>query len=190
MKQVNKNKLCSTITSGFSGGDGLYNKRIEFIKKLSKQKNFLGKIDIYGYNWSKKELGDMYKGVFGGFNTGTADKIENLIPNTTKWDGLEKYSYSIAIENESLKNYFSEKFTDCILARTIPIYYGCPNISDFFSNKCYYWLDINKEDCFEKLEEILNKPITKEQIEQLEIERDKILNKFNVWNVVHDIVNI
>ena len=51
MKQVNKNKLCSTITSGFSGGDGLYNKRIEFIKKLSKQKNFLGKIDIYGYNW-------------------------------------------------------------------------------------------------------------------------------------------
>ena len=87
----------------------------------------------------------MYKGVFGGFNTGTADKIENLIPNTTKWDGLENYSYSIAIENESLKNYFSEKFTDCILARTIPIYYGCPNISDFFQiNVIIGWISIKK----------------------------------------------
>ena len=55
-----KNKLCSTITSRFNPSGGLYVERIEFIKKLSKQKQFLGKIDIFGYNWTKDELGDMF----------------------------------------------------------------------------------------------------------------------------------
>ena len=47
----NKNKLCSTITSGLDLGVGIYKNRVNFIKKLSKQNNFLDKIDIYGYNW-------------------------------------------------------------------------------------------------------------------------------------------
>ena len=113
---LQKTKLCSTITSKFNPGGGLYAARIEFIKKLSKQKQFLDKVDIFGYNWDKIELGEMFKGTFGGFNLGGANKIDNLLPNTTKWDGLEKYKYSISIENSCKENYFSEKFTDCILS--------------------------------------------------------------------------
>ena len=41
-----KNKLCSTITSRFNPGGGLYATRIDFIKKLSQQKQFVNKIDI------------------------------------------------------------------------------------------------------------------------------------------------
>lgn len=187
-KPILKNKVCSTITSRFNPGGGIYGERIEFIKKLSQQKQFLNKIDIFGYNWTEKELGKMYKGTFGGFNVGTSDKIDKLLPNTTKWDGLEKYSYSIAIENSCLENYFSEKFTDCILSWTIPIYYGCPNIDKYFSKDCYYWLDINSPNCFEELDKILNTPITEKQIKAIEKARDVILNKHNIWNVVNDVV--
>jgi len=184
-----KNKLCSTITSRLDQGNGLYATRIEFIKKLSKQKQFLNKIDIYGYNWTESELGEMFKGTFGGFNIATSHIIDKLLPNTTKWDGLENYSYSIAIENCCLKNYFSEKFTDCILAWTIPIYYGCPNINEYFPKDCYYWLDITSSNCFEELDKILNTPITDIQINAIEKARDTILNKHNVWEVVNNIVN-
>jgi hypothetical protein len=40
--------------------------------------------------------------------------------------------FHIAIENTSIHNYFSEKLLDCFRSRTVPIYYGCRNIGDFF----------------------------------------------------------
>ena len=88
-----------------------------------------------------------------------------------------------------IQNYFSEKFTDCILSWTIPIYYGCPNIDKYFPKDCYYWLDITKDDCFDKLEYILNQPITTKQIDAIAEAREIILNKHNVWAVVEDIIN-
>ena len=188
-KPLEKTTLCSTITSKFNPGGGLYGARIDFIKKLSKQEQFMDKIDIFGYNWEKKELGEMYKGTFGGFNLGGATIIDNLLPDTTKWDGLEKYKYSISIENCCKDNYFSEKFTDCILSWTVPIYYGCPNIDKYFPKDCYYWLDITKDDCFDKLEYILNQPITDKQINAIAEAREIILNKHNVWAVVENIIN-
>jgi hypothetical protein len=41
--------------------------------------------------------------------------------------------YHIAIENEFLKNWFTEKIVDCFLTRTIPIYIGCENIGEYFN---------------------------------------------------------
>jgi hypothetical protein len=40
--------------------------------------------------------------------------------------------FGIVIENVSHRNYFSEKILDCFLLRTIPVYWGCSNIGDFF----------------------------------------------------------
>jgi hypothetical protein len=40
--------------------------------------------------------------------------------------------FHLAIENIIQKDYFSEKLLDCFLTRTIPIYWGCPNISSYF----------------------------------------------------------
>lgn len=45
---------------------------------------------------------------------------------------FEQFQFSIIIENSKQINYFTEKIMDCILCKTIPIYYGCPNIGEFF----------------------------------------------------------
>lgn len=188
-KRPKKPKLCSTVTSSFDCGIGLYRARVNFIKKLSKQNKFLDKIDIFGYGWNKNVLGKMFKGAFPGHVVRSSKPDPNIIPNTTgKWDGLENYSYSIAVENSCVENYFSEKFTDCILAYTIPIYYGCPNIDKFFPKESYYWLDITSPNCMEELDKILNTPITEKQIKAVEKARDLILNKYMVWCVVSDII--
>ena len=50
----------------------------------------------------------------------------------TKEEGLIDYRYSIVIENVKVQNYFTEKILDCFCVGTIPIYWGCPNIGDFF----------------------------------------------------------
>lgn len=46
--------------------------------------------------------------------------------------------YSVTVESSSETNYFTEKLIDCLITKTIPIYWGCPNISDFFDTS--YWI--------------------------------------------------
>jgi len=42
------------------------------------------------------------------------------------------YMYHIAIENFEVKEYFSEKIVNALLAQTVPIYMGCRNIDQHF----------------------------------------------------------
>ena len=56
-------------------------------------------------------------------------------PIPTKLLGLKDYNFSIAIENGYFKNGYSEKIIDCFLTGTVPIYYGCSNIADFYNPK-------------------------------------------------------
>ena len=46
---------------------------------------------------------------------------------------LMKSKFHIAIENTALPNYMTEKLHDCFLTKTVPIYYGCPTVSDFYN---------------------------------------------------------
>lgn len=51
--------------------------------------------------------------------------------------GQSKYplfdsQYSIIIENTKMDYYFTEKITDCLICKTIPIYWGANKISNYF----------------------------------------------------------
>ncbi len=50
-------------------------------------------------------------------------------------DYIFKKTFNIAIENTSENNYFTEKLIDCFRTFTVPIYWGCSNISDYFNIK-------------------------------------------------------
>lgn len=52
-------------------------------------------------------------------------------PFADKAEGLAPYRFSVVIENVRERNYFTEKLIDALLCRTVPIYWGCPNIGDF-----------------------------------------------------------
>lgn len=56
---------------------------------------------------------------------------------------FETFQYSIVIENNREKNYFTEKIQDCIITKTIPIYWGCPNIGDYFDTSGWVILGDN-----------------------------------------------
>jgi glycosyltransferase involved in cell wall biosynthesis len=57
---------------------------------------------------------------------------------TGKISALKDYCFSVAIENGSHHNYFTEKLLDCFLTGTIPIYCGCPNIGEYFDVNGFY----------------------------------------------------
>lgn len=77
--------------------------------------------------------------------------IENLFNNKIlgeKKEPLFDSQFHICIENSQQKNYFTEKIIDCFQTKTIPIYWGCPNIGDFF--------DINGIIVVNNLKEIID----------------------------------
>ncbi len=65
-------------------------------------------------------------------------------PVSDKWTSLAPYRYSIALENEAIPHYFTEKITDCFLAWTIPLYWGCTNLETYFPSEAF--IRINAED--------------------------------------------
>ncbi len=77
--------------------------------------------------------------------------IENFNNNPILGDDKEPLfdtQYHIAIENSKNKYYFTEKIIDCFQTKTIPIYYGCNNIGDYF--------DINGIITVDSVNEIIN----------------------------------
>jgi GR25 family glycosyltransferase involved in LPS biosynthesis len=48
-----------------------------------------------------------------------------------------RFKFTIAFENRSLKNYVSEKIVHAFQCRSLPIYWGAPNISDYFNTKAF-----------------------------------------------------
>ena len=55
----------------------------------------------------------------------------NILPEDDK-KYLFNSQFHITIESSTIPNYFSEKLIDALITKTVPIYWGCPNIGDFF----------------------------------------------------------
>jgi hypothetical protein len=49
-----------------------------------------------------------------------------------KYDGLAPYRWSIVIQPERCDFFFNEALIDCFSVGTVPIYWGCPSIEQFF----------------------------------------------------------
>ena len=72
---------------------------------------------------------------------------------SAKVDLFETFQFSIVIENCRETNYISEKLIDCLITKTIPIYYGCPNVSKFFNTEG--WIILETQNIIEELNEKL-----------------------------------
>lgn len=51
---------------------------------------------------------------------------------------LFESQYHLCIENSRQKNFFTEKLIDCLITKTIPIYWGCDNIENFFDTNGFF----------------------------------------------------
>ena len=75
-----------------------------------------------------------------------------------KWDGLAPYKYSLAVENSSGPDYWTEKVADCFLTRTVPIYYGCTNLEEYFPKESFIRIDVDQpEASLKKIREIIDR---------------------------------
>jgi len=107
-------------------------------------KSKLSEIDVYGRGWNEIEY---------------------------KLEGLKDYRFSVVVENTKRDYWFTAKLIDCLVTGTIPIYWGCPSIGDFF--------DINGFIIFDNLKELkdIYKTLTEEKYNTM---LNSVLNNFEL----------
>ncbi len=96
-----------------------------------------------------------------------------------KWEALIPYRFSIALENESIPHYFTEKITDCFLARTIPVYWGCSNLDDYFPSESFIRIDVDKPRDTAAILASLDESEYLRRLSALEEARRLVLEKYN-----------
>jgi len=69
-------------------------------------------------------------------------------PFKEKTEPLIDYQFNIAVMNSKLDNYFTEILVDCFRLGTIPIFWGCPNIGEYF--------DLRGMETFDTIEDLSN----------------------------------
>jgi hypothetical protein len=165
-------KIC-TITSNKRICTG-HHERLRFIKEFCSKHP--GVLDVYGVGMVNEGLGDDYKGV------STFGDIQKL-----EW--LSQYEYALCIENGQLNGYFTEKITDALMAHTVPIYWGAPDIDKYFSSQSFYNLDIKSPDACEDLLKIISNSVNEEVVNGIVDSRIRILTQYNWWPSIKRIID-
>ena len=95
-------------------GEGIFGKKVD--KFLEKKGLY---IHVYGSN---KFLWNQYNG---------------SLPYHKKDEALLPYKYTFNVENNSIKNYCTEKLIDGILSETLVFYSGCYNIREYIDKRAF-----------------------------------------------------
>lgn len=110
-------------------------------------------------------------------------------PIEDKFDGIYPYKYSIAIENYSCNDYWTEKIADCFLSWTMPIYWGAKNITSYFPEKSIIQIDPNNPgDSLKIIRRAMDDDYLSSNIEAIAEARDLILHKYQLFPHVADLI--
>lgn len=107
-----KHRMLSTVCSTKAMRHTLHSLRLHFTKRLIEE---LPELDVFGYG-------------MGYLNN--------------KADAIDPYRYHLVIENHSCPHHWTEKLADAYLGYSLPIYFGCTNLDEYFPPESYIMLDI------------------------------------------------
>lgn len=104
-----------------------------------------------------------------------------------KEEGLLNYKYSIAFENHSGNFYWTEKISDCFLTYTMPIYYGCTNIEQYFPPQSLIKIDPhNPEKALKIINEAVQNNLWQNNLEYIKEARELVLKKHQIFPYITD----
>lgn len=101
-----------------------------------------------------------------------------------KWEGLARFRYSLAIENSRHPHYWTEKISDCFLAGTVPIYWGAPNIRDYFPEDSMIVLDsLDPSEALRIIKEGVSPADYERRLPALLHARKLVMSKYNIFEL-------
>lgn len=106
-----------------------------------------------------------------------------------KNEGLLPYRYALAVENTCATDYWTEKIADCWLAWSVPIYYGCPNLEDFFPADAFIRIDIeDPEKAVAQLREVIAHDDWQKRLPAIAEARELVLNRYQLFPYLSELI--
>lgn len=150
-----KSRLISVVSSNKVATDG-HRKRLQFVRLLKEK--YGEEVEVFG------------RGI-RGFND--------------KWEVLAEYKYHIALENCATEHYWTEKLADPILTLTYPIYFGCPDVHDYFSRDVIQTIDIERPDeSIRRINSVITGNFYERHCESLARARQKLISEYNLFSEI------
>lgn len=107
-------------------------------------------------------------------------------PIDDKWDVMNTSKYAIAFENYKNDYYWTEKIMDCYLSYSMPIYFGCNLIDNFFPKDSYIQLDPNDKHIDLFLKEIVASKKWENNLDGITKARELILNEYQLFPFLYN----
>jgi len=161
LKEPIKTKKISTVCSNKMEGHTIHKLRYEFTKIMEENIDELERFGR-GFNWVE-----------------------------TKAEAIDEYEFHVTIENHYAPHVWTEKLADAFLGYAVPIYYGCPNIYDYFPKDSIILIDIyDIEGSIMKIKEIISTPGEYERrLPAIKEARRKVIEEYNLLSMINKIVS-
>ena len=150
-----KSKLVSCCVSDKVMSDG-HRLRLEFARELEKT----GQVDMFGYG-------------------------EDFTYSDTKLETVKDYMFHFCMENDSYPSYYTEKIHDCFLTGTIPIYYGAPDIGDYFNSNAIISLIADSDGSLSFDSEILTEEYYQDNYDAVKENFEIALNQQTIEDYIY-----
>jgi hypothetical protein len=99
-----------------------------------------------------------------------------------KWIALAPYRYSVAVENSSSPDYWTEKIAECFLTWTIPLYDGCTNIGDYFPADSFIPIDASDHIAtLGRINELLRSDEWEQRLSAVSEARRRVLENYHLF---------
>ncbi len=169
MKDESLSTVLSTILSDKYNDRG-HIKRVDFVKFLEKKGMH---VDVFGSN---KFVWKNYKG---------------SLPYHKKDDSLFPYKYSFNCENQSIKNYCTEKLIDGILSETLVFYSGCYNVKDYIDPNAFVYIELsNFEQDYQLIKKAIEEDWWTQKLPYIKEAKKKILNSLQFFPRLQQIISL
>lgn len=107
-----------------------------------------------------------------------------------KWDGIAPYKYHIVLENQSRHNIVTEKIYDSYLGLAYPIYWGAPNLDDYFPKESFTQIEIlDWRNAIKAIEKVLLKDEWEQTLPTLIQSKNKVLTDYNPYQRIATLAN-
>jgi hypothetical protein len=152
--------VLSTVLSDKYADPG-HIKRIDFVKFLE-GKNMV--VHVFGGN---KFFWKNYRG---------------QLPAHQKDAAMFPYKYVFNAENHELRNYYTEKLIDGILAECLTFYWGCPNIRDYIDERAFVYLPLeDPEKAYQIVKQAMENNLWEQRLPYIRAAKEKILNELQFF---------
>lgn len=103
-------------------------------------------------------------------------------PLEEKWEGIAPYRFHIALENQSSYGVFTEAIFDAYLGNAFPLYWGAPDLSEYFPSGSFVALNLSDiRGSLSRILDAISRDLDSVRAVELSVARDKVLCEWNMF---------